>query len=155
MKVKMMRMEKNKKVKITKTRKKIIKITDHIDISHAIYETVEFTKSIGFNNTDRYRVATTVSELSNNIINFAIKGEIVLKVVETESNKGIEIIARDNGPGIDNIGKAMEDNFSTAGSFGVGLPGAKRLMDELIIDTGPGRGTTIVARKWLKKKYKK
>ena len=66
-----MRMKKSKKVKIAKTRKKIIKINDHIGISHAIYETVEFTKSIGFNTTDQYMVATAVSELSNNIIKFA------------------------------------------------------------------------------------
>ncbi|MEN8711351.1 MAG: anti-sigma regulatory factor [Arenicellales bacterium] len=94
-------------------------------------------------------VATAVSELARNIYLYAMKGEVTIRVLERETNKGIEIVAEDNGPGIADIGAAMKDHFSTSYGLGLGLPGVKRLMDEFGIDTKRGVGTKITVRKWV------
>jgi serine/threonine-protein kinase RsbT len=93
-------------------------------------------------------IATAISELARNIVQYARQGEIVLSVVEG-SRRGIQIVARDQGPGIPNLELAMRDGYSTGGSLGLGLPGAKRLMDEFAIDSEVGKGTTVSMRKWL------
>jgi serine/threonine-protein kinase RsbT len=93
-------------------------------------------------------IATAISELARNIVQYARQGEIVLSVVEG-SRRGIQIVARDQGPGIPDLELAMRDGYSTAGSLGLGLPGAKRLMDEFAIDSEVGKGTTVSMTKWL------
>ena len=93
-------------------------------------------------------VASAISELARNIVQYAREGEIVLSMVE-ESRRGIQIVARDHGPGIPDLELAMRDGYSTGGSLGLGLPGARRLMDEFAIDSEVGKGTTILMRKWL------
>jgi serine/threonine-protein kinase RsbT len=93
-------------------------------------------------------VASAISELARNIVQYAREGEIVLTAVE-ESRRGIQIMARDHGPGIPDLELAMRDGYSTGGSLGLGLPGARRLMDEFAIDSEVGKGTTVLMRKWL------
>ena len=93
-------------------------------------------------------IATAISELARNIVQYAQHGEIVLSVVEG-SRPGIQIVARDQGPGIADLEQAMRDGYSTGGSLGLGLPGAKRLMDEFTIDSEVGKGTIVSVRKWL------
>ena len=93
-------------------------------------------------------VASAISELARNIVQYARDGEIVLSAVE-ESRRGIQIMARDHGPGIPDLELAMRDGYSTGGSLGLGLPGARRLMDEFAIDSEVGKGTTVLMRKWL------
>jgi len=93
-------------------------------------------------------ITTAISELARNIVQYARQGEIVLSVVEG-SRRGIQIVARDQGPGIPNLELAMRDGYSTGGSLGLGLPGARRLMDEFAIDSEVGKGTTVSMRKWL------
>jgi serine/threonine-protein kinase RsbT len=93
-------------------------------------------------------VASAISELARNIVQYAREGEIVLSMVE-ESRRGIQIVARDHGPGIPDLELAMRDGYSTGGSLGLGLPGARRLMDEFAIDSEVGKGTTVLMRKWL------
>jgi serine/threonine-protein kinase RsbT len=103
---------------------------------------------LGASSTAMTLIATAISELARNIVQYAHEGEIVLSVVE-ESRRGIQIVARDQGPGIPDLDLAMQDGYSTAGSLGLGLPGAKRLMDEFKIDSEVGKGTTVSMRKWL------
>ena len=93
-------------------------------------------------------VATAISELARNIVQYAQRGEIILSVAEG-SRRGIQIVARDQGPGIPDLELAMRDGYSTGGSLGLGLPGARRLMDEFAIDSEVGKGTTVSMRKWL------
>ena len=93
-------------------------------------------------------IATAISELARNIVQYARQGEIVLSAVEG-SRRGIQIVARDHGPGISDLELAMRDGYSTGGSLGLGLPGARRLMDEFAIDSEVGKGTTISMKKWL------
>jgi serine/threonine-protein kinase RsbT len=95
-------------------------------------------------------VATAISEIARNIVEYAGRGEIAFTLVENGPNRGIVVVARDEGPGIPNVAQAMEDGFSTSRSLGLGLPGARRLMDEFEIESETGRGTTVTMKKWIR-----
>lgn len=104
----------------------------------------------GFGTTDVTMIATAISELARNILKYAHEGEIVVEGIERNSVAGVSVVARDHGPGIADVGLAMQDGFSTANSLGLGLPGTRRLMDEFEIVSAPGSGTVITAIKWLR-----
>lgn len=104
--------------------------------------------SLGFSETDSTLIATAISELARNIVTYAKKGEVRIRIAKDSSRRGILVIAKDKGSGIANIKLALQDGFSTSGSLGLGLPGVKRLVDEFDIVSGPGRGTVVTIRKW-------
>jgi serine/threonine-protein kinase RsbT len=103
---------------------------------------------LGFSPGDATLIATAISELARNIVSYARKGEITLKMVNGLNRQGIAVTAIDEGPGIPDIRQALRDGFSTSGSLGLGLPGVRRLMDEFEIDSQPGQGTTVAVKKW-------
>jgi serine/threonine-protein kinase RsbT len=103
---------------------------------------------LGFRPTEATLIATAISELARNILLYAKTGEIVLGTVERGERRGLEVIARDRGPGIPDPTRAMEDGYSTSGRLGLGLPGVRRLMDEFELRSAPGEGTTVKAKKW-------
>jgi serine/threonine-protein kinase RsbT len=103
---------------------------------------------LGFSNTDLTLIATVISELARNIVEYADHGEIHLHLVQEGNQRGVIVIAQDQGPGIPDTAKAMQDGYSTKRSLGLGLPGAKRLVDEFQIVSEVGKGTTITAKKW-------
>jgi serine/threonine-protein kinase RsbT len=106
---------------------------------------------LGFGGSDPMFVATAISEIARNIIVHAHGGGvIVVREVEKDGRRGIEVVATDAGPGIVDIGKAMQEGYSTINSLGLGLPGARRLMDDFEITSTSGEGTRIVMRKWAK-----
>jgi len=129
-------------------REKIIGISTEIDRYIAVKETGRLAASAGLDRIAQNRVSTAVSELATNICRYGKMGTIHIKIIEGAKKRGIEIIARDDGPGIEDVEAAMREGFSTAKSLGIGLPGVKRMMDEFEIETAPGKGTRIVARKW-------
>jgi len=103
----------------------------------------------GFDETNQVLIATAASELATNIVKYAKEGEVILKIIQRDRQLGIEIIARDDGPGIRDIEQVMQDNFSTLkGSLGLGLPSVQRIMDEFKIESQPGHGTIVSALKW-------
>jgi serine/threonine-protein kinase RsbT len=106
---------------------------------------------VGFSGSDLTVVATAISEIARNIVEYAMRGEIVLALAREGENLGIVVVARDSGPGIVDVALAMQDGYSTNRSLGLGLPGARRLMDEFDVDSEPGRGTTVTMKKWLQK----
>lgn len=118
------------------------------DIVTARQEGRALAIELGFSSGDATLIATSISELARNIVSYARRGEITLKVIQTSSRQGISIIASDSGPGISDIRQAMRDGFSTSGSLGLGLPGVRRLMDEFDIASEPGRGTIVTVKKW-------
>lgn len=128
--------------------KACVVITSEVDIITARHEGRTMAAEIGFSSVDQTLVATAISELARNIIVYARRGEIILKVVHQNRERGMVIIARDEGPGIPDIDLAMQDGFSTSKSLGLGLPGVRRLMDEFEITSQAGKGTTVTARKW-------
>jgi serine/threonine-protein kinase RsbT len=109
----------------------------------------ELAAACGFSTTDQTLIATAISEVARNIISYAERGEIELSAVDGDGRRGIMIVARDQGPGIGNLQLAMRDGYSTTRSLGLGLPGAKRLTDEFVLDSAPGKGTTVTMKKWL------
>jgi serine/threonine-protein kinase RsbT len=102
-------------------------------------------QKLGFNVVDQTALCTAILEVARNIVKYAERGEIVIAPI---ANHGVEIIARDTGPGIVDIPRAMENGFSTGNSLGLGLPGAKRLMNSFEIESQAGQGTHIVMRKY-------
>ena len=124
-----------------------ISITRESDIVVARQTGRALAAELGFSSCDQTLVATAISEIARNIINYAIKGELLLSVVKN-GQQGISITASDEGPGIRNIEQALQNGYSSSGSLGLGLPGAKRLMDEFEIESQPGKGTTIRMKKW-------
>jgi serine/threonine-protein kinase RsbT len=129
-----------------------VRIPVHIDADIvAARQTVRgLATQVGFTATDLTLIATAVSEVARNIVRFASQGEVVVEVV-AEPRPGIQVIARDTGPGIADVEQAMADGFSTYHGLGLGLPGARRLMDEFAVVSEPGRGTTVTMTKWLQR----
>jgi serine/threonine-protein kinase RsbT len=107
-------------------------------------------ESVGFDGSDLTLIATAISEIVRNIVTYAERGEILLGTTTRDGRPGISVIARDDGPGIVDIELAMQDGYSTGRSLGLGLPGARRLMDEFEIVSEVGKGTTVTMRKWVR-----
>lgn len=103
---------------------------------------------LGFSSGDATLIATAISELARNIVSYARNGKIVLRRIQGSTRVGILVVASDEGPGITDVRQALRDGFSTSGSFGLGLPGVRRLMDEFGISSQPGQGTTVTVKKW-------
>lgn len=102
---------------------------------------------LGFSRTEMTVIATAVSEICRNIVRFAERGEVFLELLD-EPRPGLRVVARDTGPGIPDLEMALSEGYSTYGGLGLGLPGARRLMDEFDISSEIGRGTTITMTKW-------
>ena len=125
-----------------------VHIASEEDIIVARQKVRDFALSLGFQNMDAIIIATAVSEITRNIILYASKGDIEISQINKNQKDGIQVIARDKGPGIKDISLALQDGFSTGKGLGLGLPGTKRLMDDFEIISELGRGTTISMRKW-------
>jgi serine/threonine-protein kinase RsbT len=104
---------------------------------------------MGFSGSDLTLIATAISELARNIIEYATTGEVMLAQADKDGRPGIVIVARDEGPGIGDVAKALSAGYSTGQGLGLGLPGVRRLMDDFEITSDPGRGTKVSVRKWL------
>jgi serine/threonine-protein kinase RsbT len=117
------------------------------DVVDARQATRELAERAGFGCTDVTAVVTAVAEVAGNILRFAGSGEVVLELLE-EPRPGVRIVARDTGPGIFDVERALEEGYSTGEGMGLGLPGVRQLMDDCSIETGVGRGTTVSLTKW-------
>jgi len=128
-----------------------VRINSDQDIVVARQKGRSLAIALGFSSGDATLVATAISELARNIVSYAKTGDIVLKVIHSSANSGIsgiQIVARDNGPGIADVQQALRDGFSTSGSLGLGLPGVMRLVDEFHIASVESQGTTVSIKKW-------
>jgi len=103
---------------------------------------------LGFSTCDQTMIATAISELARNILEYATRGHIAMTLARTDERLGVVIEARDEGPGIADLDKALEDGCSMATGLGFGLPGVRRLMDEFDIASELGKGTRVTAKKW-------
>ncbi len=131
------------------SKKTVVDIVTEWDIVAARQLGRNITKELGFDTVNQARITTAISELARNIYLYARAGEIEIEKVDTEDKKGMIIIARDKGPGIEDVHKVMEDGYSTSGGLGAGLPGVKRLMDHIELKTSIDKGTVIRVEKWL------
>lgn len=110
----------------------------------------DLAKELGFGSVDQARITTAISEVARNIYLYAPGGQICIEIVKQPGQTGLKMTASDNGPGIQDIRKAMEDGYTTSGGLGAGLPGVKRLMDDFSIKSTAEEGTEITATKWLR-----
>ena len=133
---------------VPNTRQEFV-IKNELDIITARQAARELARQSGFKPVVGTWIATVVSELARNILLYAREGTITIDAAEKNDKKYIEIIARDQGPGIADIDLAMSDGYSTRQGLGMGLSGSKRLMDDFQIESRVGQGTIIKTRKWL------
>lgn len=107
-------------------------------------------EAVGLNLVDATKLITAGSELARNILNYATgrRGRISIEQVYRQGRRGVRATFADDGPGIDDIEAALTDGFSTRGSLGLGLPGARRLVDDMTLTSAAGSGTTVVIVKW-------
>lgn len=125
-----------------------IDVHNEHDIVRARQVGRQFAKEMGFGSIVQSRITTAISELARNIFLYAGTGTITIEQIREGKRIGLRVIAADEGPGIPDIRKAMEDGFSTSGALGAGLPGVKRLMDSFLIESAPNRGTRVSVVKW-------
>jgi serine/threonine-protein kinase RsbT len=125
-----------------------VEIASSTDIVNARQQGRALAQKLGFTGSQSTLITAAISEVARNIVDYARRGEIILAGMQNGSKLGIKIVARDDGPGISDIAQAMQYGFSTRNSLGVGLPGAKWLMDEFDIESKLGKGTTVTMKKW-------
>lgn len=126
----------------------VIEINEEGDIVRARRAGRELAMQLGFGVVDQSRIATAISELARNILNYAQRGEVQIRALDERG--GIEIVAQDAGPGIADVERAMQDGYTSGRGLGIGLPGTKRLVDEMELQSAVGAGTTVTIRKWTR-----
>ncbi len=128
-----------------------ILVISEVDVLKARRIGREMAKSFGFDEIGMTEIEVAISELATNLIKHrTINGEIIIKPLFEEDRVGMELRSEDQGPGIKDLDLAMKGEISTAGTFGIGLSGVKRMMDEFSIESKVGHGTIVVAKKWLR-----
>ncbi|MGA8182465.1 MAG: ATP-binding protein [Terriglobia bacterium] len=127
-----------------------VPVTSDADILLARQHARELASEADFTAVEATFIATAISELGRNILQHAGGGEVSMKINQQEGGIVLIMVARDNGPGICDLDRALQDGFSTSGGLGLGLPGVRRLMDEFEIVSRQEHGTTVIAKKWAR-----
>ena len=126
-----------------------IAIESDSDVVTARQRARELAAGLELTSTDQTLLATAISEVARNITTYAKRGEVAVAIVEDDGGRrGIRVVASDEGPGIEDIERALQDGYTTGGGLGLGLPGARRLVDEFEIESAPRQGTTVRLVKW-------
>lgn len=125
-----------------------VPIAADVDIVTARQEGRDLAERMGCSSIESTMIATAISEIARNIVMFAERGEITVSLVGENSRQGVTVVARDAGPGIPDLERALQDGYSGYGGMGLGLPGSRRLMDEFEVTSEVDRGTTVTMTKW-------
>ena len=125
-----------------------LEIANEDDVIAARRRIRQQAADMGFPPTVQAVLAAVLTELARNMIDYAGRGEVHLQDRAHTGRRGLEIVARDHGPGIPNIRETLRSSYSVAGGLGLGLRGIRGLVDTLDIVSVPGKGTTVTARKW-------
>lgn len=125
-----------------------VAIASDVDVVTARQRGRELAAQLGFSPGDQTVIAAAISEIARNILTYAGRGAVRMNIQHDGDRSAVVVIARDNGPGIADLSLAMRDGYSTSGGLGVGLGGARQLMDEFDVISAVGAGTTITMRKW-------
>jgi serine/threonine-protein kinase RsbT len=127
----------------------VVDVNDSDDIVTARQAGHELARQLGFSLSDVTMIATAISEIARNITSYAGQGEVRVGVQYRDGRQALVVRAEDDGPGIADIERALEDGYSTGRGLGLGLPGARRLMDRLVVESTPGKGTVVEMWKWI------
>ena len=125
-----------------------VPITSDSDMVPARAQGRALATKLGFSRTDATLIATAISEIARNIVVHVGRGEILLEPMYEDNRYGLLVVAQDAGPGIPDVDAALDHGFASGKGLGLGLPGARRLMDEFDIASEPGKGTTVTMKKW-------
>ncbi len=127
-----------------------VEIASDADVVAARQEARSLARDMGFSPTDVTLLATAISEVARNIVSYAGSGALVFREIlrDGDRGRGIEVEAIDEGPGIADVDRALQDGFSTGQGLGLGLPGARRLVHEFSVWSRVGEGTRVTLRMW-------
>ncbi len=125
-----------------------VDVRSDADVIAARQKGREIADQLGFSATELTMIVTAISELARNIVRYAGHGEVRLKIEKNHASSCLVVVASDEGPGIMDVQKALQDGFSTSGGLGLGLSGVKRLMDDFQIESAVDKGTVVTAKKW-------
>lgn len=141
-------MRRLRKIMMISLNKETVKIGTEQDVILFRQRLKEYANKIGMSLLNQTKLVTASSELVRNILIYAKKGEVIIEVVSDRIQTGIKVVFKDEGPGIADVPKAMQDGYSSGKSLGLGLPGAKRLVNYFDIQSKPGHGTTVTIIRW-------
>lgn len=127
-----------------------IPIVSEVDIVTARQRGRAIAVELGFPSSEQALIATAISELARNIIQYARRGQVDITVEHKGGRTGIGVVASDQGPGIPDLQRALQDGFSTGKGLGLGLPGTKRIMDDFELVSDVGKGTRVAVKKWVR-----
>ena len=127
----------------------VVDVNNSDDIVTARQAGHELARQVGFSLTDVTMIATAVSEIARNITSYAGRGEVRVGIQYRDGRQALVVRAEDDGPGIVDIERALEDGYSTGRGLGLGLPGARRLMDRLVVESSPGKSTIVEMWTWI------
>jgi serine/threonine-protein kinase RsbT len=108
----------------------------------------EWAAKMGFSLVEQTKLITAASELTRNTLDHGGGGSVRIESLNNATRLGLRLTFSDNGPGIPDIGQALKDGYTTGGGMGLGLGGAKRLVNDFAIESTPGRGTTVMIGRW-------
>ena len=128
----------------------LVPITSDVDVVSARQKGRELAAEAGFSSGDQTVIAAAISEIARNILMYAKRGELLLRTVNDGARHGLIVVAQDEGPGIRDVQRALQDGYSTSGGLGLGLPGARRLMDDFEVVSEVGHGTRVTMKKWTR-----
>jgi len=130
------------------SQERLLRILRHSDIQIVVLTVDQMAKDLGMSAGTVASLATAVSELATNVVKYAKTGHVRMRPVRRRGQPGMEVVVEDNGPGIEDLDEAMKEHVSTGGTLGLGLPGARRLVDEFKIKSEVGKGTRVEIVKW-------
>lgn len=136
---------KQMKIVLSKDSMKIEKEQDVVPFRGRVKE---YAVKIGMSLVNQTKLITAASELVRNMLKYANGGVVLIEIITEGRDNGLRLTFNDKGPGITNIALAMKDGYSSGKSLGIGLPGARRLVNEFDIKSTPGQGTTVAITKW-------
>jgi serine/threonine-protein kinase RsbT len=126
----------------------VLPIRTREDIVRVRQATRENAIAQGFSLVDQTKLVTAASELGRNTLDYGNGGDVEIARMVDGARKGVRLTFSDQGPGIEDLEKALTDGYSTGGGLGLGLSGARRLSNEFTIDSVPGKGTRVMIARW-------
>ena len=125
-----------------------VAVRAEIDVVAARRIVRAWTVELGFSLVDQTKMVTAASELARNTLTHGLGGTMTLTVLNDGSRHGLQLSFEDHGPGIADLAQALKDGYTTGSGMGMGLGGAKRLVNQFQVETAPGRGTRVTVTRW-------
>ena len=126
----------------------VLEIRTSSDVVAVRQATRALAEQTGLSLVDQTKLVTAASELARNTLDYGGGGTVRVDVLENGARRGVRLVFEDQGPGIPNVAEAMKDGFTTGSGLGLGLGGARRLVNEFAIESAPGQGTRVTIARW-------